>query len=787
MSSGSPKRSRSERVSRTVAPRDGLARWLAIARNRHIMVRLGLCFLAAMAMWLLTGAWAPSFPYRTGYIPPRDLVARTPFSVLDEKETEARRRQSRSEVLNIYDHDERPLVELRRALQNQVITLVRSESEDTASEVWREFLPLRSDVQAPAHQQELQQIRGALAEDTDLERFERAVLLALSDYERDGLLENLVHGLEEGSQTAIWVQPAGAVTGPPAEASTLHRVEVRDVRIAEATADLEQRLRQGFESATFSREQAEVLTRRAANWLRNKKLPSTLSINRERSEQARREAEAAVEPVMFTYKEGDRLVVGRQALRPTDILLLRREYEAILERVTAGDMLVRTLAYLGMYVAMYVLCGTYVYFHERRLLTDLRRLLTVLVLVVVTVAMCVAASRDAWRAEIIPLSLFAMTLAIAYHRELALITSAAVALSVVLTMGHDLAEFIILMAAASAPVLLIRRIRHRTKLIYIGMLAGAVSLLTTAGVGALVGQSFGSPQSSLPFIATLAGDSRTAFALLLMSGAAWYGFCSVLAGLLMTGLLPFIERLFDVQTDLSLLELGDASHPLLQELARRAPGTYNHSINVASLGEAAADAVGANGLLVRVGAYFHDIGKMAKPQYFVENQGQSPSRHESLLPAMSTLVIIAHVKDGAELARRHHLPQSIVDFIEQHHGTTLVEYFYDQANKLYANDPDRGEVDETSFRYPGPKPQSKEAAVMMLADAVESASRALVEPTPARIEGLIHDIAMKRLLDGQFDQCALTLCELALIEDSLVKSLTAVYHSRLKYPDQQTA
>jgi cyclic-di-AMP phosphodiesterase PgpH len=255
----------------------------------------------------------------------------------------------------------------------------------------------------------------------------------------------------------------------------------------------------------------------------------------------------------------------------------------------------------------------------------------------------------------------------------------------------------------------------------------------------------------------------------------------------MTALLPWIEKLFDVQTDLSLLELGDASHALLQELARRAPGTYNHSINVASLGEAAAEAIGANGLLVRVGAYFHDIGKMVKPGYFVENQGQAPSRHESLMPAMSTLVIIAHVKDGAELARRHHLPQSLIDFIEQHHGTTLVEYFYDQAAKQSANDPDRGEVDETSFRYPGPKPQRKEAAVMMMADAVESASRTLVDPTPARIEGLVHELARKRLLDGQFDECGLTLRELSLIEESLAKSLTAVYHSRIKYPDQATA
>jgi putative nucleotidyltransferase with HDIG domain len=259
------------------------------------------------------------------------------------------------------------------------------------------------------------------------------------------------------------------------------------------------------------------------------------------------------------------------------------------------------------------------------------------------------------------------------------------------------------------------------------------------------------------------------------------------AGLLMLGLLPFIESMFGVQTELSLLELGDVAHPLLQELVRRAPGTYNHSINVASIAEAAAESIGAQGLLVRVGAYFHDIGKMLKPGYFVENQGHDANRHESLVPAMSTLIIIAHIKDGADLARQHRLPQSIIDFIEQHHGTTLVEYFYRRASERNEANPDGGEVDESDFRYPGPKPQTREAAVLMLADAVESASRALVEPTPARIESLVHEIALKRLLDGQFDCCGLTLQELATVEDSLIKSLTAVYHGRIKYPEQRSA
>jgi membrane-associated HD superfamily phosphohydrolase len=179
---------------------------------------------------------------------------------------------------------------------------------------------------------------------------------------------------------------------------------------------------------------------------------------------------------------------------------------------------------------------------------------------------------------------------------------------------------------------------------------------------------------------------------------------------------------------------------------------------------------------------------MLKPQYFVENQSKGDNRHDTLVPAMSTLVIIAHVKDGADLARQNRLPESIVDFIQQHHGTTLVEFFYRQANQKKAQeDPDAGMLDESSFRYPGPKPQTREAGVLMLADAVESASRVLKEPTPSRIENLVDELSMKRLLDGQFDESGLTLEEVRKIGESLVKSLTDVYHGMVKYPDQVTA
>jgi putative nucleotidyltransferase with HDIG domain len=259
-----------------------------------------------------------------------------------------------------------------------------------------------------------------------------------------------------------------------------------------------------------------------------------------------------------------------------------------------------------------------------------------------------------------------------------------------------------------------------------------------------------------------------------------------LAGFLLTGLLPIVEKLFGVVTDISLLELADGSHPLLQELVRRAPGTYTHSITVATLAEAAADAIGANPLLVRVGSYFHDVGKMLKPHYFVENQS-GENKHDSLEPALSTLIIIGHVKDGIALARQYNLPKPIIDFIEQHHGTTLVEYFYREALKLQESNGNsvNGEF-EASFRYPGPKPQNRENGILMLADAVESASRALQDPTPTRLMKLVHELMMKRLLDGQFDESNLTLTELHVVEESISKSLIALFHARIKYPEQQT-
>ena len=257
------------------------------------------------------------------------------------------------------------------------------------------------------------------------------------------------------------------------------------------------------------------------------------------------------------------------------------------------------------------------------------------------------------------------------------------------------------------------------------------------------------------------------------------GIGGILTAMLVSAILPLLESLFKVVTDISLLEYSDLNRPILRNLMVSAPGTYHHSIVIGSLAEAAAEAVGVNPLMTRVAAYYHDIGKMKKPEYFVENQARGENRHDRLTPSMSCLIIAAHVKDGLELAREHKLPPQIIDIIQQHHGTSRMTYFYEKAKEA-SDDP--SSVREEEFRYPGPKPQTKVAAIVMLSDAVEAASRVLDNPTPQRIAALVDKIIARFFEDGQLSECELTLKDLTAISKSLNVLLAGIYHYRIDYP-----
>jgi len=769
MFSGISRRKRPDRSASLELPPSPIARFGEYVLRSETMVRIGLCVLASLAIWVILAGWRPPLGYRTGYVPQRDITARVAFHWFDQLQTDKDREEAKRKVRHSYENDVSRLDELQQSLKNRIVQVVAVESFDNLDEdMWRDFWTPSDEEEDPSLEQlseTYRLFRAALIEEGRIDALEKAIQAALLPIKKNGLLSELEHGIEEGSQTTIEVHLVG---NPEAsEPVAVEEVQLSPEIRAKLRGDLGREISTQFGSKAMADDQLQMVADRVYGWLSDQ-LPTTLTRNKEESDKSTLLAQADVPDAMKEYLAGDSIpeAAGGVPLGDDGLELLTLEHEAYLVSIGAWEQVRYAAAIFGMHVALFSLCGFYVYYRRNSPLHELHQLITLLVFVVATVGLTSFTARDQWRAEMIPLLLFGMTLTIAYQREVALLFTAALTLMVTLSLVQEISEFVIIMATCASMTLSLGRIRSRTKLIYVGAIAGAVAFLTTLGVRSLVGQPLD---------------------IILLDDATWFAFCALMSGVLLTAILPFIEAFFGVQTEISLLELGDAAHPLLQELVQRAPGTYNHSINVASIGEAAAESIGANGLLVRVGAYFHDIGKMLKPGYFVENQQDGQDFHESLLPAMSTLVIIAHVKDGADLARKHNLPQPIIDFILQHHGTTIVEYFFDRAKGQCKDDPDAADVDENSFRYPGPKPQTREAGVMMLADAVESACRSLVEPGPARIEAIVHEIATKRLLDGQFDECNLTFEDLSTVQSSLVKSLTAVYHGRVKYPDQQTA
>jgi putative nucleotidyltransferase with HDIG domain len=615
-----------------------------------------------------------------------------------------------------------------------------SSSEDSQSATGDVALPLTE----KQLDEQFREFRAVFTPQENLERFEQALAKVFLPFEQRGLLDKLNPEL---NQEMIVVHPVD-------KAEPLQTVKVSEVLMGDGTA---------FRDSLRAQPELANVADRLFAWIKPRLKP-TLTLDAVRTRAVVKETSDKIKenPVYVKYSEGQVLANANKPLESEQIELLQLEYWAAMYARSRTQMCSRAFAVTALIFVLFLLCGIHMRFRQRGPLVSLTRLIVLLLMAITTVALARWGSDNAWRGEIVPLLLFGMMMAIVYRQELAILLSGILALIIALTIDHGLSSWIILMGVTATAVLNLGSIRTRSKLIYVGLFAGAVAALLQINMGLIDNQPL-----QMPLIKDACRNSLLALA----------------AGFLTVGLLPFIEQLFGVLTDLSLLELGDVAHPLLQELVRRAPSTYNHSITVGSIAEAAAESIGARGLLVRVGAYFHDIGKMLKPDYFIENQSRDFNRHETLVPAMSTLVIIAHIKDGSDLARQHRLPQPIIDLIVQHHGTTLVEFFYDRATERQQANPDSAEVEESSFRYPGPKPQTKEAAVLMLADAVESASRTLVEPTPARIESLIRDIAERRLRDEQFDESGLTLRELRTIEKSMAMSLTSIYHGRIKYPE----
>jgi putative nucleotidyltransferase with HDIG domain len=489
--------------------------------------------------------------------------------------------------------------------------------------------------------------------------------------------------------------------------------------------------------------------------------PQTARLREELQEQTgSSEALAPPVTVMEEYPAGTPIVKRGQPISVSELALLREEAQAYARTLSSADHIRHTASLFAINLLLVSFVALYIARFQLQLAKRLPNLVGVAVQAVVTVFLALLVSRAPWNAAVLPLTLSAMIYSVVFPAPFALLLSFTLSLATVMSLGTGTEQMLILMGGLAPAALMPRGINSRSQFVKVAAIAGLAYAATTGACYLLTEQT-------LRF--TLSDAIRSFF---------W----TVLAGFILGGAIPLIERCYGVVTDVSLMELADSSHPLLQDLIRRAPGTYTHSMTMATLAESAAKEIGANPLLTRVSCYFHDIGKMVKPQYFIENQN-GYNRHDQLEPAMSVLIIIGHVKDGVALAEQHRLPALVVDAIQQHHGTTLVEYFFREALRLQEHNGRASAELEFAFRYPGPKPQTKEIAIVMLADAVESASRALTNPTPASLRKLVHDLMLKRLLDGQFEGSGLTLTELHRIEESISKSVIALYHARIQYPN----
>ncbi len=383
--------------------------------------------------------------------------------------------------------------------------------------------------------------------------------------------------------------------------------------------------------------------------------------------------------------------------------------------------------------------------------------------------------RSEYKLLLIPFGLVPMVHAVLLGRRVGTFSAVFISIAGSLLIPTEEVVLYLLMSLACGitVVLLTSRVRKRLQLLRAGIYAGGLSLVFAVIFGDV-----------------LIGAERLLSDGTLFGVAFGVGF---ITALIVSGLLPLLEGAFSLTTNISWLELCDLNHPLLKKMQLDAPGTFHHSLVVASLAESAAESIGANAALCRACAYFHDVGKLKKPEYFIENQADGMENpHDALTPTMSALVIIAHVKDGVDMALKHKLNPRIIDAILEHHGDSMVYYFYRKCQELKALEEDKvgkgleniedlPQVDDKNFRYPGPRPRSKETGILSLADAIESASRSLKKPNPIKIRGLVDDIVRSRWIDGQLDDCTLTLRELTKVRDSFANTLRSMMHSRISY------
>ena len=717
--------------------------------------------------------------YNLGDIAERDIKAPKGFFVEDESATEKKRQQATAEVLTVYDYDA-DLAETIAQNVVQAFTEIRKiiEAENT---------PTNQDAATPLELEE------TIIEDKKLslhdqlwakrEQFEDKIGFRVSKgafraLEKEAFSQNIPVSI---NKTLAEILKNGVVTNKEILLKEMEKGIIlrnvntqkeRGVRNLKQFYGLDQaKARAQVIGQPFLKDIEYTVKNLIIDFVQDLIQPN-ITLNKNETQERKKSAAAEIKPVLHKIKAGEMLL--REGERVTEVQLLKLK---TLEVQTKTEHVL--LSSLG--AAMIMLClliTTYILHlnrqvhlvgsHNKKLLLIASITLTFIVIAVISSSFSEILTRSSPYpiSELsvyfgVPLASGAMIICLFLGLTLAIPISVVMAISFAVIFQNSFEIFIYFLINSTMAAYWIRDCRERKVFIKAGVKIGLLNIVLATAIDFYIGE-FSSSR--------LLWDWAFAF----LGGIG--------AGIVTAGIVPLIEMVFDYTTDITLLELANLDRPILRRLMIEAPGTYHHSVVVGTLVEAAASEIRANPLLARVCGYYHDIGKIKKPLYFIENQ-RGKNKHDKLAPSMSSLILIAHVKDGVEIAKKNKLGHIILDTIKQHHGTSLIKFFYEKAKQRRGED----SVNIDDFRYPGPKPQTREAGLVMLADAVEAASRTLENPTPSRIQGLVQNLINKIFSDGQLDSCELTLKDLHNIAKSFNKILTGIHHHRIEYPEQRAA
>ncbi len=765
-SSTPPQKSGARRALIRESRPDTSAAWWDRQRCNGVFPSVGLAALFWIAATAILMLREDVVPYRPGQSVQWDVFARVDFAYADEAVLELARQQARTETPRVYrstapadrPEDGRPPPDVWQPLQDKLRSLPDAVAGLTFDQLPPDLRQVMNNGALTAIQQSSGRVNHRSWDawvDQYVAEIRRSSPVLLPADQRSADLRRTITLLADPRAAA----DAAKADGTGTAAAVDRTIDVASTVPVPPDGEFRSRL----SAAASSAFRITVAPTAVALTINNLSPSYTLDVDQTARAKNRASESVRPEDCVVRYARSEPIVHAGE-IRPRDWQVLQAENRAFLATVRGAAWRQRAGVALATLLLTITLSAYVAHFQPRVVRNHARgtAIAALLLSMLLLAQLAGLGTGPIYWLSIAPTLLVGMILSIAYEQRFAVGVATVHAMLVTIGLDQRVGFLLIILIGVVASCFLLSDIRSRSRLIEVGGLAALAMMATTAAWG----------------MVTLDPVNY------LINNCLYAGAAGLSVGFVVLGILPFVEKSFKITTGMTLLELADASNPLLRRLSTEAPGTYSHSWQVATLSETAAEAIGANGLLCRVAAYYHDVGKMHKADYFIENQqpGQQ-NRHINLTPSVSFLIIKGHVADGAELAREYNLPASIQPFIAQHHGTTLVEYFYQQARTLQerrGDDPD--DVSETEFRYPGPKPQSREVAILMLADAAESATRAMAEPTPGRIEALVHDLAMKRLIDGQFDDCGLTFRDLDRVERSLVKTLLSLYHGRIAYP-----